>query len=146
MPREIDSLFPNLADSDYEITEEASERYNCIAWALGITSQPWDCFDPDGYWPESLPRNHWLPTIVRLFAQQGFEICEQDSIDPGFEKIALYAFIGKFTHVARQLNDGQWTSKLGNLETITHSSSLQDISGGTYGSVHCIMRRPIATT
>ena len=82
---------------------------------------------------------------MRLFDGEGFSVCEGDLLEYGFEKIAIYAFVGQFTHVARQLNDGQWTSKIGNLEAITHPS-LQDISGGIYGSVHCIMRRPIATT
>ena len=50
--------------------------------------------------------------VMRLFADEGFEVCEEDSIEPGHEKIALYAFVGRFTHVARQLEDGQWTSKL----------------------------------
>ena len=78
---------------------------------------------------------------MRLFADEGFEVCEQNFIEPGYEKIALYAFIGQFTHVARQLEDGRWTSKLGNQETITHPS-LANLSGGFYGNVHCIMRRP----
>ena len=80
---------------------------------------------------------------MRLFAGAGFSFCESDLLEHGFEKIAIYAFVGQFTHVARQLADGHWTSKIGNLETITHPS-LQDISGGIYGNVHCIMRRPIA--
>ena len=140
MPRELDNLFPNLAGSGYEITEEASDEYNCIAWALGIFSQKWDCYDPDGYWPPSLPHNHWIGTVMQLFADEGFELCEEDSIEPGYEKIALFAFVGQFTHVARQLADGQWTSKLGNREAITHPSPA-NLSGGLYGNVHCIMRR-----
>ena len=78
---------------------------------------------------------------MRLFADEGFEVCEEDSIEPGHEKIALYAFVGRFTHVARQLEDGQWTSKLGSREVITNPS-LASLSGSYFGEVHCIMRRP----
>ncbi len=78
---------------------------------------------------------------MRLFAREGFSLCEDDSLEPGYEKIAIYAFVGQFTHVARQLENGQWTSKLGNLEVITHPSPAS-LARGIYGNIHCIMRRP----
>ena len=77
---------------------------------------------------------------MRLFAGEGFSLCDDDGLDPGYEKIAIYALVGQFTHVARQLKDGRWTSKLGALEDITHPS-LASLSEGIYGFVHCIMRR-----
>ena len=52
MSQGLEDLFPNLARSSYNITGEASREFNCIAWALGISSQNWDCNDPDGYWPQ----------------------------------------------------------------------------------------------
>ena len=78
---------------------------------------------------------------MRLFAGEGFSVCEGDLPEPGFDKIAIYAFVGQFTHVARQLESGLWTSKIGSLETITHPF-LSNLEDGIYGSVHCIMRRP----
>ena len=80
---------------------------------------------------------------MRLFAREGYSLCEDDALEQGYEKIALYAFVGHFTHVARQLEDGRWSSKLGSLELITHPS-LSSLAGGIYGYVHCIMRRPAA--
>ena len=80
---------------------------------------------------------------MRLFAGEGFSVCEDEVLEPAYEKIAIYAFVGEFTHVARQLEDGRWTSKLGHLEVITHPS-LANLSAGIYGSVHCTMRRPSA--
>ena len=144
MPLELENFFPNLADSGYQITEEASGEYNCIAWALGISSQNWDCRDPDGYWPPSLPRNHWIGTVIQLFADEGYSLSDSDALEPGYEKIAIYAFVGQFTHVARQLEDGRWSSKLGIREVITHPSPAS-LSGGYYGNVHCVMRRPSST-
>ena len=143
MLNEIEELFPNLGNSGYEITGEASDEYNCIAWALGTTAPWWGYQDPGDYWPPSLPRDHWIGTVMRLFADEGFEVCEDDSIEPRYEKIALYAFVGRFTHVARQLADGRWTSKLGNREVITHPS-LVGLASSFFGEVHCIMRRPSA--
>jgi hypothetical protein len=141
MPQEIEHLFPNLAGSGYEITAEASQVYNCTAWALGITSQRWDCDHPGSYWPPTLPRDNRVETLMLLFAGEGFMLCDDDAPEPGYEKIALYAFVGRFTHAARLLEDGRWTSKLGNREVITHPSPAS-LAGGLYGSVHCIMRRP----
>ena len=100
--------------------------------------------NPGGYWPPTLPRNQEIGTLMRLFAREGFALCDDDALEPGYEKIALYAFVGQFTHVARQLEDGRWTSKLGNREVITRPSP-SDLTGSYYGFVHCIMSRPSAT-
>ena len=141
MLNEIEGLFPNLAAYGYEITSEASEDYNCIAWALGLTAPCWGYQNPGDYWPPSLPHNQEVGTIMQLFANEGYAVCDSAVREPGYDKIAIYAFVGQFTHVARQLDDGQWTSKLGLREDITHPS-LDSIAGGFYGNVHCIMRRP----
>ena len=104
--QELEHLFPNLAGSGYEITGEASDQYNCIAWALGITTEKWNSEDPADYWPPSLPRNNRVETVMRLFAGEGFSLCDDDTLEPGYEKIAVYAFVGRSYHVARQMQDG----------------------------------------
>ena len=81
---------------------------------------------------------------MQLFANEGYSVCDGDTREPGYEKIAIYAFVGQFTHVARQLDDGRWTSKLGNREVVTHPSP-ENLAQGIYGNVHCIMRRPSST-
>ena len=141
MPRSLEKIFPNLADSGYEITQEPSSVYNCIAWALGISTQKWDCNDLNAYWPPSIPRNDRIETIMQLFALEDYSLCDSHEFEPGYEKIAIYAFVGQFTHVAKQLEDGRWTSKLGDREAITHPSP-DNLNESIYGFVHCIMRRP----
>ena len=141
--REIEDAFPNLYGSGYEITSEPSREYNCTAWALGITSQRWDCDRPESYWPPSLPRDSRVATLLRLFSDEGYSLCDDDALEPGYEKIAIYAFVGQFTHVARQLEDGRWTSKLGNREVITHPSptSLSRVYTAT-STASCAARLP----
>lgn len=78
---------------------------------------------------------------MQLFAREGFSVCDDDSLESGYEKIALYAFVGQFTHVALQLEDGRWSSKMGYREVITHPSPA-NLVGGYYRFVHCYMRRP----
>lgn len=141
MLNDIESIFPNLAGSGYEITGEASDNYNCIAWSLGATSPWWGYQNTGDYWPPSLPYNQEIGTLIQLFGGQGFSLCDDDALEPGYEKIALYAFVGQFMHVARQLEDGRWTSKPGIREVITHPSP-DNLAQSFYGSVHCFMRRP----
>ena len=49
---------------------------------------------------------------------------------------------GLWTHAAKQCDDGQWTSKLGNLEDIVHRT-LDAVSGvdPAYGEDACDMKR-----
>jgi hypothetical protein len=72
----------------------------------------------------------------------GYLICESDGVEEGFDKVAIYAQGGRWTHAARQLPDGKWTSKLGPDEDIEHESPTE-LVGNLYGQVHCIMRRLI---
>jgi hypothetical protein len=46
-----------------------------------------------------------------------------------------------WTHAARQLDNGKWTSKLGQLEDIEHES-LEALSGAVYGSVVQVLKKP----
>lgn len=70
----------------------------------------------------------------------GFERCQHGSLEPDMEKIAIYAAGYSFRHVARQLPNGNWTSKLGRLEDIEHES-LDAICGEEYGKVVIFMQR-----
>ena len=137
--------FPRLNPTNHRITSKASRRYNCIAWALGDDSQWFDPMVADAYWPEDLPKELTLDSVVELFRQAGYEICSDGRLQAGYEKIAIYTNDGGPTHAARQLENGRWTSKLGNYHDIEHDS-LEALNGdgyGEYGSVAVFMVRPI---
>lgn len=75
----------------------------------------------------------------------GYEVCDLNDVglDVDFEKVAIYAIESEVRHMARQLSDGKWTSKLGsqiNDPDICHDN-LEMLEGGRYGRVACIMRR-----
>ena len=142
MLEDLEDMFPGLAISGYEITSEASGIYNCIAWAAGDNTVWWD-WHPRVYWPEFAPGSPEVEALVQVFADLGYSICDNAELEAGYEKVAVYAINGRWEHAARQLENGQWTSKLGEFEDITHPSP-QDLTGELYGSVHCIMRRPSA--
>jgi hypothetical protein len=76
--------------------------------------------------------------------QRFYAVSSGDEIQPGLEKIALFADAnGLPTHAARQLANGRWTSKLGKAEDIEHE--LRDLEGNFYGSVVLVMARSLPT-
>lgn len=140
--QDIEILFPNLRDNGYSITSLAAIEYNCIAWAAGDT-EAWWWPDPLnlGYWPSGIPREETIESFIKLYRTLGYAVCKNVGYEDGFEKIAIYVDSnGKPTHIARQLRSGHWTSKLGQLEDIEHTT-LESLGGSQYGTVAVIMKR-----
>ena len=118
-----------MRTSPYRVTSPATDGYNCIAWAA----------DNDAvYWPPNAPREETLDAFTAALAILGYAPCPGEEMEPGFEKIALFA-VG--THAARQLPNGRWTSKLGRREDIEHD--LHAIGGTAYGAVARLFKRPV---
>jgi hypothetical protein len=81
-----------------------------------------------------------LDAFVPAFATLGYERCSDGILEDGFEKIAIYQSSDGVQHASRQLNTGYWTSKLGRLEDIEHSSPAE-LEGSDYGAVVQYIRR-----
>src|SRR5262245_54811781 len=122
---------PRLTPDNYAVTSPASWGYNCIAWAAGVTDAWWWPV-PGRFWPAGAPREETLAALVAAFTGLGYAPCESPELEPGAEKVALYAHQGTPTHAARQLPDGRWSSKLGPNVDIEHST-LDAVAGGAYG-------------
>jgi hypothetical protein len=130
----LKKYWPNLNASTFHKTSEEDPRYNCVAWANRIQNENVDfsldeegdpVFDP--YYLTSYP-------YVEYFEQNGYELCDNDpSLEAGYEKIGIYEKDGQFKHVARQLENGNWTSKIGEYEDIEHYS-IEAVEGYTYKS------------
>jgi hypothetical protein len=136
-------LFPHLSDSGYRETSPADRRYNCVAWAAGDDQNWWwpQPFD-ETFWPPDAPRIESVEGFMAAFRTLGYEPCGHSQLEPGFEKVALYVGEdGLPTHAARQLENGRWTSKLGELEDIEHD--LDNLEGERYGTIGGIMRRAL---
>lgn len=143
------AAFPKLTNGTFTVTSPPTTQYNCIAWAAGDDTSWWwpapFAGPPLGgyYWPAGLPLTVTLDNFVQAFRRQGYRECEDGSLEEGYEKIALYVDAdGVPTHAARQLADGQWTSKLGESHDISHAEA-DGIECPTYGMVGQFMRRPI---
>jgi hypothetical protein len=133
---DLERLFARLADDGYVVSSPESSAYNCVAWSVGESHRWWQ---PGFYWP-TLPGDD-LEALVALFTSLAYEPCENDQLEPGYEKVALYADEGgDWTHAARQLPDGWWTSKLGQEVDIRHRTP-RALLGEAYGDVRALMRR-----
>lgn len=134
--------YPNLASTSYQVKSDETPEYNCIAWAAGDTSRWWQP-GPLYYWPAQAPQAITLESYRAAFELMGYQPCDSEELEPGFEKVAIYInTVGEPTHAARQLENGNWTSKLGSWEDIEHSTlrSLEG-TGRAYGTVALILRR-----
>lgn len=136
--------FPRLKGTQFEVTSPETRDYNCIAWAAGDNSRWWWPGVPPlsgYYWPNSLGPIPSLDDFRLTYEMEGFSSCADGSLEPGFEKIAIYAKNGVPQHAARQLIDGTWTSKCGESHDISHDAP-GDVGGLVYGEVALYMRRP----
>ena len=148
--KKLRRLFPKLFGGRYGVTSDRTKRYNCIAWALGHDDAWWEA-SPDGYWPEGVRGDGTVEAVIELFQSFGFTCTSIGDVSPekGVLKVAIYGDAEGYTHVARQLPNGRWTSKIGKLQDIEHDTpdALTSAIGriGTdddqaYGSVVQIMR------
>jgi hypothetical protein len=63
--------------------------------------------DEVAYWPSEALRIATIAAFVDAFTSLGYSPCADGGLDPGSEKVALYALQGTPTHAARQLRDGR---------------------------------------
>lgn len=135
------SCFPHLEETGHRLTSPETPEYNCIAWAASEDDVWWW---PDkqetAYWPPNVPREETIDAFVEAYGVLGYSVCENDQLEHGFEKIAIYAIDDTPTHAARQLESGKWTSKLGKSYDIEHDLVV-GVTGPTYGKCVVVMRR-----
>ena len=134
---------------DFRETSAATSNYNCIAWAAGDVTRWWWPDDQSqfytSYWPDGVPRNETPQCFTVAFRQElGYEECADGALEPGVEKVAIYVNgRGQVTHMARQLESGLWTSKLGRSVDIEHQR-LSELEGDVepeYGTATVYLRR-----
>lgn len=134
------SRFPRLSIGGFQITSAASTRYNCIAWAATRDDCVW-WPHPDAFWPSAAPLEETLQAFEAAFTTLGYSRCDSDSLEPEYEKVAIYVdAAGKPKHAARQLPSGRWTSKMGPQVDIEHVAP-DALIGNDYGTPVLFMRR-----
>ena len=137
--RSIKNLCPGLFQSEFEITSPQASDYNCIAWAANDVNNWWD---PHlAYWPEGIERELKLNTFIKVFEMLGYQVCDNSKLEKDCVKIAIFVDDNEIpSHAARQLDNGHWTSKLGQIEDIEHHK-VEGVEGKYYGKVAVFMKR-----
>ena len=137
----LEEEFPRLSSEGFETIGQESERYNCIAYAAGDTTDWWW---PDGinHWPSWATVDNKMESLKEVFAGLDYEQCDDSGLQAGHEKVALYEVHGRFEHAALQTPNGRWRSKMGQGPLIEHLSP-ESLAGGTYGNPTIYMRRPV---
>lgn len=134
--------FPNSSAEPFTQTSHIDVNYNCIAWAAEDNTR-WYEPDPFGqyYWPPAVPRDYTIEAYINLYEFLGYERCQDGNLEAGYIKVAVFANGTWPTHAARQLENGNWTSKLGKNIDVEHS--IFSIEDGVYGQVVQYLRKPI---
>jgi hypothetical protein len=87
-----------------------------------------------------VPREETISAFIAALATVGFLPGTAADLEPGLEKVALFAISSTPTHAALQLSNGWWSSKLGPAIDIEHRT-LDAVAGGAYGEVVAILGR-----
>jgi hypothetical protein len=135
---------PHLKSLGFTRTSEPA-YYNCVAFVVGDFRRKWwpgeyHPFWSDDYWPDTAPNEETVDAFVSALAVVGYVPCPNGDLEAGVEKVALYVAAGLVRHAAWQQEDGQWKSKLGSDEDITHT--LDGLAGPKYGKVIGYLKRP----
>ena len=135
--------YPNLAATDYSVKSDPTDEYNCAAFVVGITDDNlWPEPGLEEYsWPPGAKREESLDAFIVGYGHWGFQVCADATLEDGFEKIAIYAEYDVPHHVAVQLADGRWASKLGRGEDIHHPTLEALSSPNWYGEPSLFMRK-----
>ena len=142
-----EASFPNLNQSEYEVTSNADFAYNCIAYATDKTNMAWWPMEEEVegvHWPKGVPIEETLEAFIAAYQTEGYELCDDPNLETGYEKVAIYADAGgKPAHAAKQLTpSGTWTSKLGDWEDIEHKT-LDAVCCPEYGAPARFLKRKI---
>lgn len=137
----LEAAFPDLAGDDPVVTHPPNPRFNCVAWAVGVTNAWWWPGDPGDYWPAGIPDEPTVSAVVSTLGTVGYLPCADGLPEPGFEKAAVYATGETATHVAKQLPGGRWSSKLGRDCVVSHAT-VGGVEGVVYGQVVAYLKRP----
>ena len=146
---DLEQDWPRLSnDAGYRNGDvsEATEEYNCFAWAIGRNDIRLDASDePCSHWPTGIEPSLYINSYVEVYSSEGFKVCDDPTLEEGYLKIVLYEdrFSGEAVHAARQLPNGCWTSKMGFIEDISHQdlASLEGYNGGLCWRVAKYMKK-----
>jgi len=106
MSERLLSAFPGLRTTSFQVTSPSDPIYNCIAWAASSTAEWWWPVEDARrtHWPEGVLREITLNSFVAAFQTLGYSISSDETLEAGFEKVALFVdSLGRPSHASLQL-------------------------------------------
>ncbi len=93
LAQDFESEYPKLDFAEYIVTSKKDKKYNCVAWATRRDQDNWwePLNEPGCYWPKEVPFNHSFQNYVKVFETIGYAYCDNESLEDGFEKVALFS-------------------------------------------------------
>jgi hypothetical protein len=147
----LELRYSSLKDRYYRKTSERSKSYNCVAYVANDFDRPWwpVPYQAPYYWPiENEEEDESLAEFIAAFNFLGYECCERGSLENEYQKIAIFVDEeGLPAHMAKQLPNGKWSSKCGDLEDIEHDLEAlvgEDSKREGYGTIACFMKKKLA--
>lgn len=137
----ISALFPNLPPDQYQEKSELTCAYNCIAFAAG-DMENWWWPSEDSFWPVEIVDDSVASFEHAFRVARNYEPCRDGQPEASFQKVAIYAFGNRVKHMARQLDTGFWTSKLGHGWDISHHTT-ESLICPQYGDSISYLRKPV---
>src|SRR5437016_114882 len=110
MPEEYyDRDFPNLRRLGWERTSDPA-YFNCIAYAAGDETRKWwpGEYPPNSrdHWPPGIPHEETVEAFIQAFVTLGYVPCADGTLEPGYEKVAIYVWRDSVQHMAKQQESG----------------------------------------
>jgi len=136
----IRETFKNLPPDQYQETSELTCLYNCIAWAAEDMDNWWWPSE-DGFWPVEIVDDSVQSFEHAFRVSRNYEPCRNGQLETGFQKVAVYSAGNRVKHMARQIDNGLWTSKLGHGWDISHHTT-ESLICPQYGDSISYLRRP----
>lgn len=84
---------PKPSREGFEIVEQPSDQYNCIAYATGDLSKWW-YHNEVHYWPNHAARSNTIESLVKMFTGLDFEQCSDGSVEDGYHKTRYMSAAG----------------------------------------------------
>lgn len=131
--------------------------YNCVGSAMDDKSRWWFPFKAgdtsqncgEFFWPSEAKRGTGTAeSEVKAFddlfvrVSKG-SVTKNEKPEAGFVKMAMFTLRGRPVHIARQVSTGQWLSKIGFAQQITHDLHDLDKNQSSYGNVSKIYKVPV---
>ena len=135
-------IFGNALKSDpnFKLTSQPTYRYNCIAFAMGMSDRWVDVANLPWHWWPPVQKDDTINSLIAAFEYFGFEKCGMDdNIDEKYDKVVLYGKDNQWQHAAKVVAPNVYHSKFGESFDGTHSSG--NVLSVKYGDPYVVMRR-----